>query len=138
MPKSFCELYVRLVWATKNREPLIEPRFEDDLFAYIRSRCDQLGVFVHALNGTADHMHLACEWPPSLAISDLVNDLKGASSHFVSHVLDSTEPFYWQEGYGALTFARPALPRIVAYVVNQKEHHRRRDLSAKMERIDFD
>jgi putative transposase len=66
----------------------------------------------------------------------VLNKAKGASSHFVNHALSSEEPFQWQPGYGALTFAKRDLPTIVRYVQAQKEHHRDGTLKPKMERLD--
>lgn len=43
--------------------------------------------------------------------------------------------FEWQEGYGAFSYSHSALDSVVAYIQNQKEHHRRR--SFKDEYVDF-
>lgn len=59
--------------------------------------------------------------------------LKGASSHFVNQHEELEGRLYWQDGYGALTFARRDLERVVAYVANQKRHHREGALRLKME-----
>jgi hypothetical protein len=50
--------------------------------------------------------------------------------------LEGTSGNFWQPGYGALTFAQKDLKRVVAYVLNQKEHHQNNTLSPQMERTD--
>jgi REP-associated tyrosine transposase len=104
------------------------------LHRYIRHKCHELAVFVHALNSMPDHVHLACTLPTQVAIADFVEVIKGSSAHFVNHRPGSEERLYWQTGYGALTFSRRDLPRVVDYVRKQKEHHAGKKLSGEMER----
>jgi len=133
MAGAYTELYYHLVWATKGRAPLITPALEPELYGYIRGKCCELRAFVHALDGTEDHTHLVCSVPSSVAVAEFLHRIKGASSHFANQTVDAGGSF-WQPGYGALTFARRDLTRIVAYVQNQKAHHRDGSVSAKMER----
>lgn len=81
-----------------------------------------------------DHVHLACTLPVYQVIPDFLELIKGSSSHFINHLPGSAYQLYWQTGYGALTFARRDLPRVVAYIDHQKEHHRENRLSREMER----
>lgn len=133
MAGTFSELYYHLVWATKDRSPLIRPALEPELHGYIRGKCGEHGAFVHALNGIEDHVHLVVSLPPTACLADFLHQVKGASSHFANRLEDRSGPF-WQPGYGALTFARRDLARIVAYVRNQKQHHREGSTSSVMER----
>jgi len=135
MAGTYSELYYHLVWATKEREPRITPDIEAELYGYIRGKCSEMRGFVHALDGTEDHTHLVCTLPPALAVAELLHKVKGSSSHFANQLTGGSGTF-WQPGYGALTLARRDLSRVVAYVVNQKQHHRDGTLSAAMERLD--
>ena len=134
MPSTYTELYYHFIWATKGREPLITPEMERRLYRYIRKRSEEMRVLVHALDGDVDHSHLAASLPTSLAIADLLETTKGASSHLVNHLPDPEWRLYWQEGYGALTFSKRDLPVVVAYISNQKRHHAERTLRPKLER----
>ena len=135
MRNTYIEFYYHLVWSTKDREPYISPEIEGRLYGYIRTRCEDLGVFVYALNGTENHTHLVCSIPPRLAISEVMEKLKGASSHFINHLGDTRLRLYWQPGYGGLTFAKKDLKRIVDYVESQKMHHRQGSVHSSMERM---
>ena len=132
-PHLYAELYYHFVWATKNRWEIISAEVEPHLYGYIRHKCEELGVVVYALNGMPDHLHLACSVPPKLALADFIKLIKGASAFFINHQLEIDGELYWQEGYGVLTFSKGDLPRIVAYINNQKAHHREGNLSPKME-----
>lgn len=130
---TYVELYYHFVWSTKNRNPLITLRIEELLFAYMRQKCDELRVFVYALNGTEDHVHIACSLPTSLSVSDFLEAIKGSSAHYINHLGDATYFLAWQPGYGALTFTKRDLPRISAYIENQKPHHAKGEMIAKLE-----
>lgn len=119
------QLYYHFIWATKNREPLIDLDKENDLHRYIVGKADSVRCIVHAINGTSDHIHLIASVPPTLAISEFVKKVKGSSAHYVNHVLSSTSKnFSWQVGYGVFSLGRKQLEQAVAYVENQKIHHK--------------
>ena len=131
------ELYYHFVWATKGRMRLINEQMEAELFPYILTKCKALDA--HALNGMPDHVHLVCSLPTKLAIADFVNQIKGSSAHFVNHLpsvqADISLCLYWQNGYGAMTLTKRDLPRLIAYVQNQKAHHADHQLLEILERL---
>jgi hypothetical protein len=52
----------------------------------------------------------------------------------VTHVLKHPGEFDWQRGYGVLSFGRKNLPQVIAYALNQKEHHQRQTTNEAMEK----
>ncbi len=134
MSDVYEESYHHLIWATKMREAMVTPRMESLLHTYIRQKYREMQAFVDALNGMPDHLHLVCSLPAHCSVSDIINAVKGGSSHYINH-LSGNDPLRWQPGYGHLTFSAPDLPRIVAYVEKQEAHHAEVRLSPKMERI---
>jgi putative transposase len=132
----YWKLYYHFIWGTKDRLPLILPTFESDLYRVITAKVKELEGFVHAIGGTEDHVHLAVSAPPKLALSKLVGDTKGNSSHFVNHILKPDFEFHWQEEYGVLSFGEKNLPAVVRYIHNQKQHHADGTLISAMEWID--
>jgi putative transposase len=132
----YWELFYHLVWATKNREPLVTPALEPELHGYLRGKGIELGGVVHAVGGIEDHVHVAVSIPPRIAVATFIGQLKGASSHWVSHLSAHGGPFDWQDGYGALSFGKRALPSVVRYVLAQRERHRTGHLIEEMEQIE--
>ena len=125
----FCGLFYHLVWATKNRLPLIVPEDEEKLHAYLRQKAGELECRVFAVNGWQDHVHLVMSIPAKLSVSEVVKRLKGASSH---EFLD----LYWQRGFGALSVSERNLGAAMEYVNRQKEHHAQQTAFPKLERCD--
>lgn len=120
---SFWRLYYHIVWATKNRQPLIAESVEEQLFGYLVKKSSELGTHVYAINGCFDHVHLVASVPPRLAVAEVVKNLKGASSHLLNHAggLDGT--FAWQRGYGVLSLGERQKADAIRYVECQKQHH---------------
>ncbi|MGG6264443.1 IS200/IS605 family transposase [Leptolyngbya sp. AN03gr2] len=128
------KLHYHLVWATKNRQPLITPTREPELYQYLQQKTNALNCICHAVGGMADHIHLIVSIPPTLAISDYVCRVKGGSSHYVNHSLPS-EPlaFAWQLEYGVFSMGESQSPTAIAYVQNQKRHHENGSLIRALE-----
>lgn len=122
---SFWRNYYHIVWATRNREPLIQLSFEPALYAYLVNKGRELGIITYAINGWVDHVHLVVSIPPKLSVAEAVKRLKGASSFYVNQVLrpESISHFAWQRGYGCFTLGERQRAIAEAYVRNQKQHH---------------
>ena len=134
----YYELYYHIIWATKMREPLITAELEPELHQYLRGKGISIGGIVHAVGGMEEHVHVVASIEPRIAVAMFIGQLKGASSHWVTHVSAYRSPFTWQEGYGVLTFGKQALPQVVEYVLHQREHHRDKRLMTEFERVDGD
>ncbi len=134
MPNTYSEVYYHVVWSTKGSTAAITEMIERDLYPFIRYKCRELDAQVYALNGVEDHTHLAVTIPLKISVSEFIQKIKGSSSFFINHNEPPPDPaFYWQEGFGVLTFAKKDLPRIVAYIDGQKHRHRLGKLSRVME-----
>ncbi|TAK32791.1 MAG: IS200/IS605 family transposase [Chloroflexota bacterium] len=131
---SYWRLFYHIVWATRNREPLIGAEVAADLYQVIAGKATQLGAIVHAVGGIEDHVHVATSVPPKLALSEFIGQLKGSSAHLANHKLALPVTFAWQAEYGVLSFDGKQLARIIAYVQEQKQHHAQGTLIPVLER----
>jgi REP element-mobilizing transposase RayT len=135
MRRPFTQLYVHLVWATWDRLPLITDLVERLVYPAIRAECTGLGVEVLELGGIEDHMHLLARIPTTVSIAELAKQVKGASSHLVTHRSGSEQPFKWQGGYGAFAVSRSVVPQVGRYIQRQREHHEANRLDLDLETI---
>jgi len=60
---------------------------------------------------------------PDLSLSELVRDVKAASSKFINEKRWMTGRFSWQEGFGAFSYSRSQLGDVIRYIENQQKHH---------------
>ena len=72
-------LHAHLVFVTKYRRPVFTNPMLTSCEFLMRDVCTEIGTELREFNGEADHVHLLVHYPPSLAISVLVNRLKGMS-----------------------------------------------------------
>ena len=131
---SFHKLYYHFIWGTKNRARIILPEFEARLYAAIIAKVKDLDGYVHAVDGTDEHVHLAASVKPKIAVARFIGEVKGNTSHFVNFIVKPGFDFYWQEEYGVLSFGEKDLPAIVNYIHNQKKHHTDGTIREIMER----
>ncbi len=130
------EIYLHLNWHVKDNRPSLNSEVEPIAHRMITERCRKSkGVYLHGINGTADHVHLAINIEPFVTISDLVKDLKGGSSHDINEQL-GRKVLYWQRGYGVVSFGKKNLPWVVEYIALQKEHHAPGRITERLERMD--
>jgi putative transposase len=120
---SYWRLYYHIIWATKNREPLLKTEWEQKLYRYLWGKATALGLLPHAINGMPDHIHLFISIPPKQSISKMVGHLKGSSSRYINRELDPLGFFEWQSGFGVLSVSERRKSVLVQYIKNQKQHH---------------
>jgi putative transposase len=104
---------------------------ERELYAFIKSRVmSSPDHLFHAIGGTEDHVHLVVSVKPTVEIDRWIGQIKGASSHHIGRSLQ------WQSGYGVVSFGTRDLPWVVDYVRDQKEHHRKKQIFERLEKIE--
>ena len=131
----YSEINFRITWHTKNSFPMITQKIEDRLFQYLTHKIiEKPGAYLHALGGTETHVHIAASLEPNILVSDWVGKLKGSSSHYINHEVQP-KALEWQRGYGIVTFGTKDLEWVVAYIRNQKDHHRNGTVHDRLERI---
>ncbi len=133
MRAPFTQLYIHCVWATWDRLPLITPQIEQQVYTAIVAKCHELKCEVIAIGGMPDHIHVLIRLHTTVAVAVLLKEVKGASSHLVTHRVTPELFFKWQGAYGAFTVSKDGVPTVKAYVDRQKEHHAQNDLWAEWE-----
>jgi REP element-mobilizing transposase RayT len=136
MRAPWTQLYLHIVWSTWRREPFITPDLRDHVYGALAHQCAELGGDVMAIGGMPDHVHILVRFPTTIAISEFVRRLKGASSHLVTQVLRWPEPFKWQGGYGVFTVSKRHVPAVRDYVLNQEQHHTQGEPHPEFERME--
>ncbi|MGI4789333.1 MAG: IS200/IS605 family transposase, partial [Janthinobacterium lividum] len=136
MRQSKSEVYLHLVWATLGREAFITSQIERAVYRCIGNEAHRLRCAVLAIDGMPDHVHLCVKMPLGLTVMKLMNQVKGVSSHFVHDQLSPDLPFRWQEGYSAFSVGPNQVKHILAYIENQKQHHRDNTLQSRWEETD--
>ncbi len=132
---TFSQIYIQIVFAVKGRNSLIMPSWEEELFKYITGIVQNKNQKMLAISGTKDHIHFLIGMKPSCCLSYLVREIKKSSNSFVNEKKFVKFKFDWQEGFGAFSYSHSALDNVIAYIQNQKDHHKKK--SFREEYVDF-
>src|SRR5262245_47741759 len=140
MPRNvYWEIYLHLVWRTKDSLPLLTPAVEKETRKFLVHRAlETPEAIVDSVGGIEDHVHMAVSLPPTVQLSTWIGELKGSCSHAINHGLCGRGALAWQTGYGVVSFGRGDLEWVVEYIKNQREHHGRGSAVERLERIDQD
>src|SRR5574341_189363 len=123
MRAPYSQLYLHLIWSTWDHLPLITEAIEQRLYAPIAAKCRELDCEPLAIGGVADQIHVLVRLHPTIAVATLVKEVKGATSHLVTHEINPAQFFKRQGSYGAFTVRKTEVPQVKMYIENQKEHH---------------
>ncbi len=123
MPQSLVKILVHIVFSTKERQRIITPQIEPQLYGYISGIITNNGGRMIIAGGEADHLHILASIG-RIDISELVGDIKRGSSSWIKKKDRQFEKFYWQRGYGAFSIGQSQVPAVSRYIRDQKEHHK--------------
>ena len=83
MPSTHLRLHYHIIFATKDRRPMIVPGWRERLHAYLGGILREMGAVPEAVGGVADHVHLLVGLKATHCVADVMRDLKRASSQWV-------------------------------------------------------
>ncbi|MBI5372220.1 MAG: IS200/IS605 family transposase [Sphingobacteriales bacterium] len=141
---SYRQIYYHIVFGTKFREPAIREDREESLYKYLWGIVNKKQCRLYQVNSMPDHIHLLTDLHPSVSLSNFIKDIKVSSSFWLK--ASGNFPLFkgWQDGYGAFTCGDRDRDNIIAYIRNQKVHHKKeafRDEYKRLlleQRIEFD
>jgi REP-associated tyrosine transposase len=135
MPQSLAQVYLHLVFSTKNRAAFLSDKsVREQLHAYLAGTCDNLESPSLKVGGMEDHVHILCRFGRKMSIADSVRELKRESSKWMTreHCLVN---FEWQAGYGAFSVNPSHADALISYIGNQEEHHRQESFQDEFRRL---
>lgn len=124
MANTYTQLYVHHVFAVLRRESVISEQHREELEKYICGIISNQKCKLITIYRNPDHIHILIGLHPTARLSDLVRDIKANSSKFINERGWIRGRFNWQDGYGAFTYGRSRIDRIVRYIREQPMHHK--------------
>ncbi|MFF2077877.1 IS200/IS605 family transposase [Kitasatospora sp. NPDC058162] len=89
-------LHAHLVFVTKYRHKVFADRHLTRMEEIMRAVCQDFEVELVEFNGENNHVHLLVNFPPKVALSKLVNSLKGVSSRRMRQEYPELVQHYWR------------------------------------------
>ena len=126
MVGTFSQIYIQYVFAVNGRQNLLQKPWRDEVFKYISGIVKGKNQKPIIVNGVANHVHVFVGLKPSMAISDLIRDIKNNSTNFINEQKFLRNKFSWQEGFGAFSYSHSQIDDVYQYILNQENHHKKR------------
>ncbi len=125
MPNTYSQLFAQVVFTVQGRPNLIAPIHRDEIHKYITGIITARNQKLMSIFCMPDHVHILIGLKPSIAISDLVRDIKAGSSQFINEQKWVKGKFNWQEGFWAFSYSKSQVPAVIKYIQNQEGHHKK-------------
>lgn len=126
MANTYTQIYIQIVIVVKGRHCLIPDLKKETLYKYITGIIQNKKHKLISINGISNHIHVLIGLNPSESLSDLVKEVKRCSTNFINEQKWLRVKFNWQEGFGAFSYSRSQLDRVIDYIRNQELHHKRK------------
>lgn len=120
---AYVRIWVHLVFATKNREPLLHSKLRHNLQKHVIENCIEKDIFLKSINGFTDHLHCLISLGKEQSISKISQLIKGESSFWINQNKFIQEKFSWQDDYFAVSVSESQIGKVDDYIKNQEIHH---------------
>lgn len=121
---TYTQILYQIVFSTKRRERTLQKDNRAELFKYMWGILKNKKCHLYRINGVEDHIHIVTHIHPTIALANLIKDIKLASSAFIKEKNLFPNFDGWQEGYSAFTYSIKEKDYLIEYVKNQEEHHK--------------
>ena len=132
---TYKQIFYHIVFGTKNRESTLTEKHQEELYKYIWGVIKKRHCTLYRINAMEDHLHIFSDLHPAISLSNYINEIKVASSGWMKESGLFPRFTHWQEGYGAFTHSVKEKDNIIAYVKNQKQHHKTESFYDEYKRI---
>jgi REP element-mobilizing transposase RayT len=135
MSHSLVKIWVHGIWSTKERNPIISSSKEALLHIEMYNQFKESGCPVKIINGMPDHVHSLFLLNPQKSVSDVIKQVKGASSHWANDTNFIPGKFVWQTGFAAYSVSESQLDKVYAYIRDQKAHHAKKTFAEEYDEL---
>ncbi len=135
MSNTYSQIFIQIVFTVKGRENLIPISKRKELHKYITGIIKKRNQKLISVFAMPDHIHILIGIKPDIRISDLVRDIKTGTSKYIKENNWVKGKFAWQSGYGAFSYSKSQVDKVVKYIANQEQHHKKKTF--KEEYLEF-
>ena len=123
---SYSRAWMHVVWATLERRPLLPKPIAAKVSNWLSEYAAEKGIYMKINFVNADHVHALIDLPTNITLEQVVQLLKGSSSHWINETDLLPGKFSWGRGYGCFSVSHSGVGEVASYISNQEEHHRKR------------
>ncbi len=124
---------IHFAFSTKDRRPSIKSEMQPRLWEFMGGIARNNGAVALAIGGVEDHVHLPLSLSANVSIAKVMQEVKAGSSKFMHETF--TADFAWQDGYGAFSIGASQREHTIAYIANQRKHHKKRSFEEEFREL---
>ena len=132
MGHTYVSVHLHVVFGTRERQRIIGEDWRQRLHKYMAGVARQEFGRAIAVGGTEDHVHGLLSVGTDLSIGEVMSKWKSLSSGWVHKTFPAAAGFGWQVGYGVFSVSQSNVDKVVRYIENQVEHHRRQTFQEEL------
>lgn len=121
---SYSRCWLHLIWETLRREPMLDKPAAARASRNLSEYSQEKSIYMKINFFNADHTHALIDLPTNLTIEQVIQLLKGSSSHWINQKQLVKGTFAWGRGYGAFSVSQSDVSKVANYIAGQEEHHR--------------
>ncbi len=126
MPQSLAQVWLHIVFSTKDRRPFLQSEsFQDQMFRMLSYHVKESGCVSASVGGHIDHVHLLVGLSRTISIAGLVEQIKTETSKWGKAAEGGVAFFSWQAGYGAFSVSHSNRNAVDDYIRSQALHHQK-------------
>lgn len=129
---SYSRCWIHVIRGTFNREKVLNRAAAARVSRYLNEYAESKSVYMKINYVNADHVHALVDVPTAFSIEQLMQLLKGSSSHWINSHDIVAGKFAWGRGYGAFSVSEPNVDQVAQYIAHQEEHHRVRTFAEEL------
>ena len=128
-------IYVHLVFSTRERRNLLRKEDLCRLYPYMSRILQTTGCTPLRIGGTTNHVHVLFIMSKTETLPQIIKALKTKTTLWLKTVAPFYRLFSWQGGYGAFSVSKSVVHRVISYIDNQEEHHRKKTFEEELREI---
>ncbi len=133
---SYTKVWLHIIWGTLRREKVLISRdIRREISSYLYRYAKNKAIYMKINYMNADHVHALVDLPTNISLEDMLQLLKGSSSHWINQNKFISGKFSWGRGYAIFAVSHSNIGKVENYIANQYEHHRRRTFLEEYQRL---
>ena len=130
--RSYTKIWLHLIWGTYKHESFLPAKcLRKELSKYFYEYSKEKNIYMKINYVNSDHVHIIIDLPTNITVEDVFHLYKGSSSNWVNKRVNYK--FNWSKGYAAFSVSESNIDKVIKYIVNQEEHHRKKSFTEEYE-----
>lgn len=130
--RSYTKIWLHLIWGTYKHENFLPDRnLRKELSKYFYEYSKGKNIYMKINYVNSDHVHAIIDLPTNITIEDALHFYKGNSSNWINKKV--SYKFSWGKGYAAFSVSESNMDKVIKYIINQEEHHRKKSFTEEYE-----